>query len=124
MVAFSVRKVRAAAGVFYGSVSGNEWNSTSNFQPFAVREQVVRSSADIPEELRKVLDSVEVGKLTAPEVTKVGVEMFAMCAKKESGADNTPGKRKVRETIQQQRYEERSKAYLQEIRRGAMIEYK
>ena len=31
--------IRAAAGVFYGSVSGNEWNSTSNFQPFAVREQ-------------------------------------------------------------------------------------
>jgi hypothetical protein len=31
--------VRAGAGVFWGSVSGNEWNSTSNFQPFAVREQ-------------------------------------------------------------------------------------
>jgi len=31
--------VRAAAGLFYGSVSGNEWNSTSNFQPFAVRQQ-------------------------------------------------------------------------------------
>lgn len=31
--------IRAAAGLFYGSVSGNEWNSTSNFQPFAVREQ-------------------------------------------------------------------------------------
>jgi hypothetical protein len=31
--------VRAAAGMFYGSVSGNEWNTTSNFQPFAVRQQ-------------------------------------------------------------------------------------
>jgi hypothetical protein len=31
--------VRAGAGLFYGSVSGNEWNSTSNYQPFAVREQ-------------------------------------------------------------------------------------
>ena len=31
--------VRAAGGVFFGSVSGNEWNSTSNYQPFAVREQ-------------------------------------------------------------------------------------
>lgn len=31
--------VRAAAGVFYGSISGNEWNSTSNYQPFAVRQQ-------------------------------------------------------------------------------------
>lgn len=31
--------IRAGAGLFYGSVSGNEWNSTSNYQPFAVREQ-------------------------------------------------------------------------------------
>jgi hypothetical protein len=31
--------VRAGAGIFYGSVSGNEWNSTSNYNPFAVREQ-------------------------------------------------------------------------------------
>ena len=29
--------IRAGAGVFYGSVSGNEWNTTSNFEPFAVR---------------------------------------------------------------------------------------
>ena len=31
--------IRGAAGVFYGSVSGNEWNTPSNFQPFAVRQQ-------------------------------------------------------------------------------------
>ena len=31
--------LRAGAGIFYGSISGNEWNSTSNYQPFAVREQ-------------------------------------------------------------------------------------
>jgi len=31
--------VRAGAGIFWGSVSGNEWNSTSNYNPFAVREQ-------------------------------------------------------------------------------------
>lgn len=30
--------LRAGAGIFYGSVSGNEWNSTSNYNPFAVRQ--------------------------------------------------------------------------------------
>jgi peptidyl-prolyl cis-trans isomerase SurA len=55
-----------------------------------VREQVIRSSADIPAELRKVLEGIEVGRLTPPEVTKFGVEMFAICAKKESTADNSP----------------------------------
>jgi len=29
--------IRAAAGMFWGSVSGNEWNTTANFQPFAIR---------------------------------------------------------------------------------------
>jgi archaellum component FlaG (FlaF/FlaG flagellin family) len=30
--------VRAAAGLFYGSVSGNEWNQPANAQPFAIRQ--------------------------------------------------------------------------------------
>ena len=30
--------IRAGAGVFYGSVSGNEWNQPANAQPFAVRQ--------------------------------------------------------------------------------------
>ena len=31
--------IRVGAGLFWGSVSGNEWNSSSNQQPFAVRQQ-------------------------------------------------------------------------------------
>jgi peptidyl-prolyl cis-trans isomerase SurA len=90
----------------------------------AVREQVIRSSADFPPEVRKVLDGIEVGKLTPPETTKLGIEMFAICGKKESAADNTPGRRRVRETIAAERYAQRSKQYLNEVRRGAMLEYK
>jgi peptidyl-prolyl cis-trans isomerase SurA len=90
----------------------------------AIREQVVRSSADLPAELRKLLEGIEVGRLTPPEVTKYGVEMYAICARKESASDNTPGKRQARESVMAQRFEEKSKQYLQEIRRSAMIEYK
>ena len=50
--------------------------------------------------------------------------MFAVCGKKESAADNTPGKRKARESLFAQRFEQRSKQYLQEIRRSAMLEYR
>jgi peptidyl-prolyl cis-trans isomerase SurA len=88
----------------------------------AVREQMVRSSADLPPALRKVLDDTEQGKLTPPEATKLGIEMFAVCSKKPSAADNTPGKRKARETIAAERYEQRSKLYLEEVRRGAYCE--
>ncbi len=31
--------IRAAAGIFYGSVSGNGWGTVENSQPFAVRQQ-------------------------------------------------------------------------------------
>ena len=29
--------IRAGAGIFYGSISGNEWNTMTNFEPFAIR---------------------------------------------------------------------------------------
>ena len=29
--------IRAAAGLFYGSISGNEWNTMTNFQPWSTR---------------------------------------------------------------------------------------
>jgi hypothetical protein len=31
--------LRAAGGIFYGSMSGNEWNTSSDNQPFAIRQQ-------------------------------------------------------------------------------------
>ena len=41
--------VRAAAGLFYGSASGNEFNSTADNQPFTVRQRFnsVRSLTDV-----------------------------------------------------------------------------
>src|SRR5262245_61717790 len=116
------REAESLRGRFQGCDEGLPFARA--LKDVAVRDQVIRSSADIPAEQRKVLDGIEVGRLTAPEVTKLGVEMFAICAKKESAAENTPGKRQARESIAAERYEQKSKHYLQEIRRGAMIEYK
>ncbi len=87
----------------------------------AIRDRVIRSSGDLPPELRKVLDGVPIGQLTAPEITRLGVEMFALCAKQESKSD-TPGKRKARDTVYAERFERTSKRYLSELRRAAMIE--
>ena len=116
------REAEALRGRFHGCEEGIAFARA--LKDIAVREQVIRSSADIPAELRKVLEGIEVGRLTPPEVTKFGIEMFAICAKKVSAADNSPGKRQARETIMNERYEQRSKQYVQELRRGAMLEYK
>jgi peptidyl-prolyl cis-trans isomerase SurA len=89
----------------------------------AIRELVIRTSADIPANLRKVLDDTPIGHLTPPEVTKQGIEMVALCGRKPTTID-TPKRKEMRDKLFQQKYEQTSNAYLSEIRRGAMIEYR
>jgi peptidyl-prolyl cis-trans isomerase SurA len=89
----------------------------------AIREAVIKTSADIPPVLRELLDKTPVGHLTPPEVTKQGVEMVALCDRKPTTID-TPKKREIREKMYTEKYEAKSKAYLQEVRRAAMIEYR
>jgi peptidyl-prolyl cis-trans isomerase SurA len=94
-----------------------------SMQNAAIRETVTKTSADIPEALRKLLDDTPIGHLTPPEVTKQGVEMVALCARKPTTID-TPKKREIRDKMYAQKYEATSKSYLQEIRKAAMIEYR
>jgi peptidyl-prolyl cis-trans isomerase SurA len=89
----------------------------------AVREQIVKTSADLAPALRKILDDTEVGKLTSPEVTAQGVEMFALCAKKENRLD-AAAKREVRDEMFAEQFQAKSKRYLKILRNGAMIEVK
>jgi peptidyl-prolyl cis-trans isomerase SurA len=89
----------------------------------AIREIVTKTSADIPPVLREVLDKTPIGHLTAPEVTKQGVEMVALCGRNPTTID-TPKKKEIREKMYAEKYEAKSKWYLQEIRKAAMIEYR
>jgi peptidyl-prolyl cis-trans isomerase SurA len=89
----------------------------------AVRDQVTKFSADLPQALRDILNNTDVGHLTPPEQTAEGVQMFALCAKKENKTD-TPGKKEVRDEIFQQKFGAQAKRYLAELRRAAMIECK
>jgi peptidyl-prolyl cis-trans isomerase SurA len=75
----------------------------------------------MPAVLRELLDKTPVGHLTPPEVTKQGIEMVALCDRKPTTVD-TPKKREIREKMFAEKYEAKSKAYLQELRKAAMIE--
>jgi len=94
-----------------------------SMQNAAIREIVTKTSADIPAVLRDLLDKTPIGHLTPPEVTKQGVEMVALCARNPTTVD-TPKKREIREKMYAEKYEAKSKAYLQEVRKAAMIEYR
>jgi peptidyl-prolyl cis-trans isomerase SurA len=89
----------------------------------AVRDVVYKSSADLPQELRNILDNTELGHLTPPEQTGEGIQMFAVCSKKESTTD-TPEAKKLRDEMFEKKFGAKAKQYLADLRRQAMIEYK
>jgi peptidyl-prolyl cis-trans isomerase SurA len=94
-----------------------------SMQGAAIRDPVAKTSADLPPALRELLDKTPVGHLTEPEVTKQGVEMVALCGRKPTTID-TPKKKEIRDKMFAEKYEAKSKAYLQEVRKAAMIEYR
>jgi peptidyl-prolyl cis-trans isomerase SurA len=89
----------------------------------AVRDPINKSSADLPPALRTILDNVEIGHLTPPEQTAEGIQMFAVCSKKESKTD-APGLKEVRDKMFEKKFGAKANRYLADLRRQAMIEYK
>ena len=89
----------------------------------AVRDQVSKYSADLAQQLRQILDGTAIGHLTPPEQTAEGVQMFAVCAKKETKSE-TPEMKEIRDQMFQQKFGAQAKRYLDTLRRQAMIEYK
>jgi len=89
----------------------------------AVREPITRSSADLAPQLREILDKIQIGRLTDPEVTAQGLQMFAVCDKKASKTAS-PAEAALRNKIFAERFKQESQKFLEDIRRQAMIEYK
>jgi len=88
-----------------------------------VREPITKNSSELAPALREILDKTEIGHLTAPEITTQGVELFALCEKKET-KNETPEKREAREKLFSDTFQAKAKNYLRELRRQAMIERK
>jgi peptidyl-prolyl cis-trans isomerase SurA len=98
-------------------------NIFKSIQNATIRDTVTKTSADIPANLRELLDKTPVGHLTPPEITKQGVEMVALCSRQPTKVD-TPKKREIRDKMFAEKFDAKSKSYLQEIRKAAMIEYR
>lgn len=88
-----------------------------------VRDQVTRNSADLPEQLRELVEKTGVGHLTTPEQIADGIQVFAICGKRETKVD-APAMRKARQDLMTKQFENKSKRFLDELRRSAMIEMK
>lgn len=88
----------------------------------AVRNSVVKGSADLPPALRDVLAKTELGHLAPPDVTREGVEIYALCGKKPS--ENTPAKKEIRDQMINEAFQTQAKKMLKELRDQAMIQYR
>lgn len=86
-----------------------------------VRETITRQSADFAQQQRDLLNNTAVGRLTPPDITPQGVEVFAVCGKGTATGD-TPAKRQVRDEMFNERYQALSKKFIKELRSQALIE--
>jgi peptidyl-prolyl cis-trans isomerase SurA len=86
-----------------------------------VRDTIRKNSADLSPQLRDVLNKLEVGRLSTPEVTPGGIEVVALCNKKETTAD-TPARRALREEMFAEKFQAQAQRYLKTLRKSAMIE--
>jgi peptidyl-prolyl cis-trans isomerase SurA len=87
----------------------------------AVRDAITRQSAELGQQQRDVLNNTPVGRLTPPDITMQGVELFAVCSKAPAAGDSA-GKREVRDALYQERFQAMSKKFLKELRSQALIE--
>jgi peptidyl-prolyl cis-trans isomerase SurA len=89
-----------------------------------VRETITRQAADIGQQQRDVLNNTPLGRLTPPDITPQGVEVFAVCNKAPAAGADSPLRRQVRDEMFNERYQALSKKFLKELRAQALIEYK
>ena len=88
-----------------------------------VKDPVVRLSSDLNTRLRELLDKTPVGALTPPEPILGGVEVVAVCDRKETIAD-VSARREVREELLGKRIQVGDKELLDKFRSRSIIEYR
>ena len=120
--AFEARKQEAEALRARFQDCGEGLRLAMGLRDVAVRAAIQKASSDLGATQREALNNTAVGKLTPPEVTPAGVEVFAVCNKTASTDTDTPAKREARDSVFQERYMALAKKYLKELRSQALIE--
>ncbi|TCT05088.1 peptidylprolyl isomerase [Aquabacter spiritensis] len=97
--------------------------AAKDMREVVVRSPVLRLSSDMPGPLRQMLDKTEVGRLTPPEVTQHGVEIFAVCGKTPVKGESFK-KRDIKEQLASNQFQVESKKLMADLRKSALIIYR
>jgi peptidyl-prolyl cis-trans isomerase SurA len=88
-----------------------------------LKDPVTRISTDLNARLRELLDKTPIGALTPPEPIPGGIEVVAVCDRKETFAD-VSARREVREELLGKRIQTGDKELLDKFRARSIIEYR
>jgi peptidyl-prolyl cis-trans isomerase SurA len=93
------------------------------YSEVVIMDPVVRISSDLPPRLQQLLEKTPDGKMTPPEPTTNGIEVVAVCGRKDTVAD-LGSRREIREELLARRVDVQEKAIIEDLRRKAIIEYR
>lgn len=116
-----LKEAQALRSRFTDCTAGIEM--AKDMKEVVVRQQVSRLSSEMPTAMRQILDKTEVGHLTPPEVSQLGVETFAVCAKNIVRGESAE-KRDIKDQLTSSQFEVESKKLLEELRKASLIEYR
>ncbi len=96
---------------------------TKGLRDVAVRDLGRRSSTDLAGPQGNAIKATAIGKTSPPNATDQGVELIAVCAKKEVQGQST-ARLEVENKLAQKQGEEVATTYLKELKGKAVIEYR
>lgn len=100
-----------------------DFHLAREYREVVVMDPVIRISTDLPERLRELLAKTPNGRMTPPEPTPSGIEVVAICNRKETVADLS-SLTDIRQQLLSQRVDTQEKRILENLRRKAIIEYR
>jgi peptidyl-prolyl cis-trans isomerase SurA len=93
------------------------------YREVVVMDPVIRISTDLPQRLRQLIEKIPDGQMTPPEPTSAGIEVVAVCGRKETVAD-LGSRKEIRDQLLSSRVENQEKKILENLRRQAIIDYR
>ena len=98
--------------------------AVSRFSDASVNSLGSKRGDNFPNALQLFLASTENGRLTPATLTSSGVELYAVCGRKQKKMANLSKRNEVKEQLRQQEFEILARRYMQDLRQEASIEYR
>ena len=115
----SVKEAEALRGRFSSCATGIPY--AKDLPGVAVRSSLTRTSTQLGDGIKEVLDKMPIGHLTAPSRSPNGIELIALCDR--SASNDTEELRKtISERILNEHMEQETEAKYKDMRAHAVIE--